>query len=162
MEPPFDKLDGVISTTSGYMGGEKATANYKAVSKGNTKHREVLEVRYDSTKVSFEKLAEVFWGNIDPFDSKGQFCDKGYQYTSALYYETTQEKELALKSLSDAKKMLKEQGEVVTPIEKQNTFYSAEDYHQDYYKKNPLRYKFYRFNCGRDKRLRAVWGKGKS
>jgi peptide-methionine (S)-S-oxide reductase len=158
MEPPYDKLDGVISTTSGYSGGSQANANYHDVSSGDTGHYEVVRVEYDPAKVSYKNLLDVFWRNIDPLDAEGQFCDKGLQYRAAIFYGNDEEKRLAEASKAelDASKRLK--APIVTEILPTKTFYTAEDYHQDYYTKNPLKYKFYRFNCRRDARLDEVWG----
>ena len=156
MEPPFDKIDGVISTISGYTGGQKANPTYEEVSAGTTGHFESVKVEYDPTKVTYEKLLEVYWPNVDPFDSSGQFCDKGDQYRSAIFYGNEKEKELAEAS---KKQMAAKLGKPIeTQILPASQFYPAEDYHQDYYKKNPLKYKFYRYGCGRDARLAAVWG----
>lgn len=158
MEPPYDKLDGVISTTSGYTGGSEANATYDNVSSGDTGHYEVVRIEYDPAKVSYKKLLDVFWRNIDPLDADGQFCDKGPQYRAAIFYSNDEEKRLAEASKAelDASKRLGQP--IVTEILPAKTFYAAEDYHQDYYTKNPLRYKFYRFNCRRDARLDEVWG----
>ncbi len=158
MEPPYDKLDGVIATTSGYTGGTKQNPTYEEVSGGRTGHFEALQVRYDPKKVSYEKLLEVFWRNIDPTDEYGQFCDKGAQYRSAIFYHDEEQQQLAgqSKSALEASKPFKEP--VVTEILPAAQFYPAEEYHQDYYQKNPVRYKFYRGGCGRDRRLEAVWG----
>lgn len=156
MEPPFDKLEGVISTTSGYSGGHTENPTYKSTSAGTTGHYEVLEVVYDSDKVSYEKLLEVFWKNIDPFDARGQFCDKGPQYRAAIFTNNDEEKELATKSKQALQTKLKDKAVVVTEILPVKKFYAAEEYHQNYYQKNPLRYKYYRHGCGRDKRLKQV------
>jgi peptide-methionine (S)-S-oxide reductase len=158
MEPPFDKTEGVISTTSGYTGGSKADPTYQEVSAGVTGHYEAIKVEYDPSKVSYEKLLEVFWPNVDPFDSSGQFCDKGGQYRAAIFYGSDEEKRLAEASLAAIAQKLGQK--VVTEILPAATFYPAEDYHQDYYVNNPIRYRFYRYNCGRDARLQAVWGSG--
>lgn len=158
LEPPFDSVKGVIATTSGYAGGNKESANYETVSKGQSGHREVLEVTYDPKEVKYEDLLEVFWKNIDPFDTAGQFCDKGEQYTSAIYVDA-KEKELVEQSKQKWEKKLGKK--IATEVLATTTFYPAEEYHQDYYKKNPVRYKFYRYQCGRDQRLKEVWGKAK-
>jgi len=156
MEPPFDVLPGVISTTSGYTGGRVANPTYEAVSSGGTGHAEAVEVRYDPAKISYERLLAVFWRNIDPFAKDRQFCDRGDQYRSAIFYRDDEQKRLAEAS----KHALEEQlgKPFVTEIERARHFYRAEGYHQDYYEKNPVRYKFYRYNCGRDQRLEEVWG----
>lgn len=158
MEPPFDKLDGVISTTSGYSGGAGANPTYDDVSSGDTGHYEVVRVEYDPAKVSYKKLLDVFWRNVDPLDADGQFCDKGPQYRAAIFYGNDEEKRLAEASKAELDASKRLGGPVVTEILPAATFYAAEDYHQDYYTKNPLRYKFYRFNCRRDARLDEVWG----
>ncbi len=157
MEPPFDKLDGVISTTSGYIGGRTSNPTYEKVSTGVTGHAEVVQVVYDPKKVSYEKLLEVFWRNIDPADAGGQFCDKGNQYRSGIFFHTDEQRRLAEQSkaaLAKAKSF-----KFTTEIVSATEFYAAEEYHQDYYKKNPIRYKFYRSGCGRDQRLEKLWGK---
>lgn len=161
MEPPYDEYlnKGVIDVKSGYSGGTKSNPTYEEVSAGITGHKEVVEVTYDPQKISYEKLLEIFWRNVDPLDSAGQFCDKGDQYQSAIFYSSNEEKVEAEKSLLAIKERLKKKGQIVTQILPAKTFYPAEEYHQEFYKKNPLRYKFYRFNCGRDKRLEEVWSK---
>ncbi|WP_448188060.1 peptide-methionine (S)-S-oxide reductase MsrA [Azospirillum sp. sgz301742] len=156
MEPPFDKLDGVASTTSGYTGGSVANPTYQQVSAGRTGHAEAVQVRYDPAKVSYAKLLEVFWHNIDPVDAGGQFCDRGNQYRSAIFVGNDEEKRLAEQSKEEVAARLKQK--IATEIVPATTFYPAEDYHQDYYQKNPIRYHYYRYSCGRDKRLEAVWG----
>lgn len=158
MEPPFDKLDGVLSTTSGYTGGQKINPTYKQVSAGTTGHLEAVQVVYDPARVSFEKLVDVFWHNIDPTTPDRQFCDRGQQYGSALFYHDAGQEKVARASLAALKKDKPFKADIVTPIRKAETFYPAEDYHQDYYKKNPIRYKFYRYSCGRDNRLDKLWG----
>jgi peptide-methionine (S)-S-oxide reductase len=158
MEPPYDKLDGVLATTSGYAGGDKADPTYQEVSAGGTGHAEVVQITYDPAKVSYEALLEVFWRNIDPLDAGGQFCDRGDQYRTAIFVHDEEQRQLAEAS----KQALVDSGRfeqpIVTEIAAAGPFYPAEDYHQDYYEKNPLRYKFYRWNCGRDQRLAEVWG----
>ncbi|MFL0810973.1 MAG: peptide-methionine (S)-S-oxide reductase MsrA [Agarilytica sp.] len=160
MEPPFDKLEGVTATISGYSGGNESDADYKSVSAGKTAHVEVIKVEYDPEKINYETLLEVFWRNVDPFDGQGQFCDKGAQYKSYVYFANEKERLAALASLDEVKKQLQASGKVIaTELRERTPFYSAEAYHQDYYQKNPIRYKFYRTRCGRDARLKAVWGK---
>jgi len=159
MEPPFDKLDGVKATVSGYTGGHVKNPDYKSVSRGRTGHYEVIEITYDSNKVSYEELLDVFWRNIDPLDAKGQFCDKGPQYLSGIFVANDTEREAAQKSRDALQASGVLPGEIVTEILDAAKFYKAEDYHQNYYKKNPLRYKYYRNGCGRDKRLEQLWGK---
>lgn len=156
MEKPFDKIDGVISTISGYTGGHTDNPTYKQTSTGTTGHYEALQVEYDAEKVSYEKLLEVFWKNIDPFDAKGQFCDKGPQYRAAIFTNNEKEKKLAAKSKEALQEKLAGKAIIVTEILPAKQFYDAEDYHQDYYKKNPVRYNYYRYGCGRDKRLEEV------
>ena len=158
MEPPYDKLDGVISTTSGYTGGEVVDPTYEQVSAGGTGHAEVVRVVYDPTKVSYEKLLDVFWHNIDPTQSDGQFCDRGDQYRSAIFYHDEQQKQQAEASLADLRQTKPFEEPIVTEITAAGPFYPAEDYHQDYYEKNPIQYKFYRWSCGRDEQLADVWG----
>jgi peptide-methionine (S)-S-oxide reductase len=158
MEPPFDKLEGVVSTTSGYTGGQKKNPTYQEVSAGGTGHTEAVQVVYDPNKIGYEKLLEVFWRNVDPLDPKGQFCDKGNQYRTGVFYHDERQRELAEAS----KRALENSGRLKSPIVTQivpaSEFYPAEAYHQDYYQKNPVRYKFYRLNCGRDQRLEQLWG----
>jgi peptide-methionine (S)-S-oxide reductase len=156
MEPPFDELPGVISTTSGYTGGHVANPSYEAVSAGRTGHAEVVEIRYDPSQIGYAELLDVFWHNIDPFAKDRQFCDRGSQYRSAIFYLDAEQERLARAS---AKRVAAELGAAVaTEITAAAAFYPAEDYHQDYYRKNPLRYKYYRFSCGRDQRLAEIWG----
>jgi peptide-methionine (S)-S-oxide reductase len=159
MEPPFDKLKGVISTTSGYTGGYKQNPTYEEVSAGGTGHAEAVQVIYDPHSISYAQLLEVFWHNIDPLTSNRQFCDKGNQYRSAIFYHSEEQKRLAEQS----KKALEEsrgfKRPIVTELVPASEFYPAEEYHQDYYLKNPIRYKFYRYTCGRDQRLEELWGK---
>jgi peptide-methionine (S)-S-oxide reductase len=159
MQPPFEKLKGVISTTAGYTGGWKKDPTYEAVSSGTTGHAESVQVVYDPTRITYKKLLEVFWHNIDPVAVDRQFCDTGRQYRSAIFYHDETQHRLA----EESKKALEASGRfhrpIATEIVKASTFYPAEAYPQDYYKKNPIRYKFYRFSCGRDKRLQEVWGK---
>ncbi|MGE5526709.1 MAG: peptide-methionine (S)-S-oxide reductase MsrA [Rhodospirillaceae bacterium] len=159
MEPPYDKLPGVISTTSGYMGGKTKNPTYEQVSTGRTGHAEVVQVAYDPKVVSYEKLLEVFWRNIDPTQRDGQFCDHGSQYRTAIFYHDEEQRRLAEASKAALAKSKPFKGDIVTQIAKAEEFYPAEDYHQDFYKKNPTRYKFYRAGCGRDARLTELWGK---
>jgi len=156
MEPPFDELDGVISTTSGYIGGKTKNPTYEQVSTGSTGHAEALQVIYDPKKIAYEKLLEVFWRNIDPLAANGQFCDLGSQYRSAIFYHDGNQKSAAEKSKKAVQGRFKQP--VATEITAATVFYPAEDYHQDYYKKNPLRYKLYSHGCGRAQRLEVVWG----
>lgn len=161
MEPPFDKLPGVIATRSGYMGGSTVNPTYEQVSSGGSGHFEVLEVEYDPSKVTYSSLLDVFWRNIDPYDDEGQFCDKGSQYKSAVFFANETEKEQYSKSIEGLKAAGIQTENIKTKILPASVFYPAEEYHQDYYKKNPIRYKYYRTSCGRDKRLKAVWGQVK-
>jgi peptide-methionine (S)-S-oxide reductase len=158
MEPPYDKLEGVVSTTSGYTGGKTAEPTYEEVSMGGTGHAEAVKVVYDPAKVGYAELLNIFWHNIDPLTANAQFCDHGSQYRSAIFYVNEEQERLARKS----KQTLENSGwfdrPIVTEIAPASEFYPAEDYHQDYYEKNPLRYKFYRYTCGRDQRLEEVWG----
>ena len=159
MEPPYDKLPGVIATTSGYMGGKTKNPTYEQVSSGRTGHTEVVQVTYDPKLVSYEKLLEVFWRNIDPTQKDGQFCDHGSQYRTAIFYHTDEQRKLAEASRAAVVKTKPFKGEIVTPVQAAEEFWPAEDYHQDFYKKNAARYKFYRSGCGRDARLIELWGK---
>ena len=161
MEPPFEKLAGVSEVISGYTGGQKENPTYEEVSAGKTGHLEAVEVIYDPAKVSYSELLDVFWRQIDATDPGGQFVDRGSQYRSAIFYHSKEQKELAEKSRNDLQRSGKFQKPIVTEILPASKFYRAEDYHQDYYKKNPIRYKFYRFNSGRDRFLKKVWGDGK-
>lgn len=162
MEGPFDKLTGVISTTSGYTGGHTKNPTYKQTSSGKTGHTEAVQIVYDPTQVSYEKLLDVFWRNIDPTTPDQQFCDRGNQYRSEIFYHDDEQKRLAEASKSALEKNKPFKNPIVTQINMASTFYAAEDYHQDYYIKNPIRYKYYRYGCGRDKRLEELWGKDKS
>ena len=158
MEPPFDKLDGVLATISGYIGGSTADPSYEQVSAGDTGHVEAVQVTYDPAKVSYEELLEVFWRNVDPIDAGGQFCDRGDQYRTAIFVHDEEQRRLAEASKQALEGSGRFEQPIVTEIEQAGPFYPAEDYHQDYYEKNPLRYKFYRWNCGRDARLEQLWG----
>jgi len=158
MEPPFDKLDGVISTTSGYTGGSKKDPTYEEVSDGGTGHAESVEVVYDPSRISYEKLLDVFWHNVDPTTPDRQFCDKGRQYRTAIFYHDDTQKRLAEESKAALERAGKLPGPIVTEIVAAGPFWPAEEYHQDYYKKNPVRYRYYRYGCGRDARLRELWG----
>jgi peptide-methionine (S)-S-oxide reductase len=158
MEPPYDKLDGVVSTTSGYMGGTVKNPTYAQVSSGVTGHTEVVQVVYDPKKVSYEKLLEVFWKNIDPTVKDRQFCDVGTQYRTSIFVHGDEQRAAAEKSkaLLATNKPFKDP--IVTPVVAATEFWPAEDYHQDYYIKNPTRYNYYRTGCGRDARLKSLWG----
>jgi len=156
MEPPFERLKGVVSVTSGYTGGRVDKPTYEQVSDGYTGHREAVEVVYDPAQISYQQLLDVFWHNVDPLDNSGQFCDHGGQYRTAIFWHDGDQKRLA--EASKQAVGVKFHHDVFTDILPAAAFYRAEEYHQDYYKKNPLRYKFYRFNCGRDQRLKELWG----
>jgi peptide-methionine (S)-S-oxide reductase len=156
MEPPFDKLDGVVSTTSGYTGGHTANPTYEQVSAGKTGHAEAVEIAYDPRKISYAELLDVFWRNIDPLTANAQFCDTGSQYRSGIFVHDDTQRRLAEDSKAVVAARLRKP--VVTEIVAASKFWPAEDYHQDYYKKNPIRYKFYRASCGRDRRLEELWG----
>ena len=158
MEPPFDKLDGVISTTSGYTSGHKRNPTYREVSAGVTGHTEAIQIIFDPDKISYDELLKVFWKNIDPVAVDRQFCDSGSQYRSGIYYLNESQESAARQSLQQLENNKPFKGAIATEIVAASTFYSAEDYHQDYYQKNPLRYKYYRFSCGRDNRLDELWG----
>jgi len=157
VEADFDKVDGVVSTTSGYIGGKIANPTYQQVSAGGTGHAEAVEVVYDPARVSYEKLLDVFWHNIDPLVKDRQFCDHGDQYRTAIFVHDDDQRRLAEATKKTVEARFKQT--VYTEITAAGPFYKAEDYHQDYYSKNPVRYKFYRFNCGRDQRLEELWGK---
>ena len=159
MEPPYDEIPGVNSTTSGYIGGQKKNPTYEEVSSGRTGHTEAVQVVYDPKKVTYQQLLDIFWPNIDPTTPNAQFCDHGSQYRSGIFYHNEEQMRLALASRDKVERTKRFREPIVTEISKATTFYVAEDYHQDYYKKNPLRYKFYRTNCGRDQRLEQLWGK---
>ena len=160
MEGPFDKLDGVISTVSGYSGGAKKNPTYEEVSRGSTGHAEVVQITFDPKKISYKELLKVFWLNIDPTTKDRQFCDVGSQYRTAIYYHSPEQKKHAEDSKAELEKNKSFDGGIVTEITDASEFYPAEDYHQDYYRKNPLRYKSYRMGCGRDRRLKELWGEG--
>jgi len=158
MEPPFDALDGVLSTTSGYIGGETSKPSYKQVSAGDSGHAEAVRVIYDPTKISYAALLDVYWRNIDPLAVGRQFCDIGDQYRSAIFAHDDEQEKLARASREAIASSGKLEGRIVTEIVKGGEFWPAEEYHQDYYQKNPVRYKFYRYSCGRDRRLAEIWG----
>ena len=157
MEAVFQPLNGVISVESGYMGGKKAKANYKSVSRGDSGHYEVVEIRYDSDKISYTKLLDTFWRNIDPLDNQGQFYDKGEQYQTVIFYHNTKQKELALSSKRNLNALKRFSGKIATKIKPSKEFFKAEDYHQDYFKRNTLQYQMYKKASGRDKYLRQLW-----
>ena len=156
MEKPFDELEGVISTVSGYAGGHLEDPSYQDVTAGGSGHAEVVQVTYDPDTVSYATLLEVFWRNVDPFDAGGQFCDRGSSYRTGIFYHSAEQARLARRSKREMSRRFSRG--IVTEIDTLETFYPAEDYHQNYYKRNPVRYRFYRTSCGRDRRLEAVWG----
>lgn len=158
MEPPFDKLPGVTATISGYIGGRVANPTYEQVSAGGTGHTEAVQVSYDPTTISYAALLEVFWRNVDPVAVDRQFCDVGDQYRSAIFTLDAEQRRLADASKLELQASGRFDQPIATEIVAASTFYPAEDYHQDYYTRNPLRYKYYRSRCGRDQRLEQVWG----
>ncbi len=157
MEYPFDKIDGVISTTSGYIGGHKDNPTYEEVCSGETGHTEAVEVVYDPNKVNYEQLLQIFWRNIDPLAKNRQFCDIGSQYRTAIFYHDAAQKKAAEASLEELNRSGRFQQPIVTEIVAATTFYPAEEYHQEYYKKSPIRYQVYRSGSGRDGRLKELW-----
>ncbi len=159
MEKPFDQIPGVFETISGYTGGALEDPSYGQVSSGQTGHAEAVQVVYDPKTVSYETLLDTFWTNVDPVDSGGQFCDRGSQYRTEIFYHSAAQKNAAEASKQALTESQTLNRPIVTPITQVTEFYPAEDYHQDYYLKNPLHYKAYRFSCGRDQRLAKVWGK---
>jgi peptide-methionine (S)-S-oxide reductase len=159
METPFEELDGVSAVISGYTGGRKPSPTYEEVSAGGTAHAEAVEVVYDPSKISYEKLLEIFWRNVDPLQANGQFCDHGTQYRSAIFYRDEEQRKAAEESKHKLEEQPRFKGKIVTQIVPTSTFYPAEEYHQDFYKKNPVRYHMYRTGCGRDARLKEIWGK---
>jgi peptide-methionine (S)-S-oxide reductase len=156
MEPPFEKIPGVASVTSGYTGGQKVNPSYEEVSAGGTGHAESVDIVYDPAKVTYAQLLDVFWHNVDPTQGDGQFCDHGHQYRTAIFYHDAEQKRLAEESREKVQARL--QKPVVTEIVAASRFYPAEEYHQDFYRKNPVRYYTYRSGCGRDRRLKELWG----
>jgi peptide-methionine (S)-S-oxide reductase len=161
MQPPFEKLDGVLKTTVGYTGGTTANPTYRQVSAGGTGHAEAVEIVFDPARVSYEKLLDVFWHNIDPLAKDRQFCDTGDQYRSAIFVHDEAQRRAAEASLKAIETSGRLKGRIETQIVPASTFYAAEDNHQDYHSKNPAKYSFYRWNCGRDARLEALWGVAK-
>jgi peptide-methionine (S)-S-oxide reductase len=159
VESDFDSVPGVTRTVSGYTGGHVDNPSYKQVSSDTTGHREAVQIYYDPQRVTYADLLEIFWRSVDPTDAGGQFCDRGKSYTTAVFVNSARQRRLAEAS----KRTLQQSGllsqPVVTSIESAGPFYTAENYHQDYYEKNPLRYRFYRFSCGRDDRIETLWGK---
>ena len=158
MEPPFDKIDGVISTTSGYTSGHKKNPTYSEVSAGSTGHTEAVQIIFDPAKITYAELLNVYWKNIDPVAVDRQFCDSGNQYRSGIYYLGETQESAAKQSLQQLQQNKPFEETIATEIKPASTFYPAEDYHQDYYQKNPVRYNYYRYICGRDQRLSELWG----
>lgn len=156
MEHPFDELSGVTNTTSGYMGGVVESPSYQQVSSGTTGHAEVVQIEYDTDIISYDNLLDTFWHNVDPLDARGQFCDKGSQYRSIVFYHDDNQRQLAEESKQAIDNLFAQS--VATEILPAATFYPAEDYHQNYYQTHPARYRLYRFGCGRDQRLAELWG----
>jgi peptide-methionine (S)-S-oxide reductase len=157
MQKPFDNTEGVLDTEVGFTGGHLQNPSYKQVSSGGTGHLEVIQVTYDPSQVSYDELLSIFWVNVDPTDAGGQFCDRGSEYTTAIFARNDQQKQLAEQSLNALQASNILEKTIVTPIRQAQTFYPAEQYHQDYYLKNPIRYNYYRYRCGRDNRLNALW-----
>lgn len=157
MEPPFESLPGVLSVTSGYMGGHTRNPSYREVSAGGTGHAEAVEIIYDPAIISYKRLLDIFWHNIDPVAYNSQFCDSGSQYRSAIFYHSSTQERTAKESKKNLENSQFIRGSIATEITAASRFYPAEEYHQDYYKKNPLRYKYYRISCGRDDRLKEIW-----
>ncbi|HKK32679.1 MAG TPA: peptide-methionine (S)-S-oxide reductase MsrA [Desulfomicrobiaceae bacterium] len=157
MEPPFDKKEGVVQTESGYTGGHVSNPSYEQVSSGGTGHTEAIRITFDPGRISYEELLEIFWRNIDPLDKGGQFCDRGDQYRSGIFPNSEKQLRAALASRAEISRKLGK--EAVTEITLLEEFHPAEEYHQDYSRKNPVRYKFYRYGCGRDARLKELWGR---
>jgi len=160
MEGPFADLPGVLSVTSGYTGGQKKNPTYEEVSSGTTGHAESIQVIYDPTKLTYEHLLDVFWHNIDPLSGYGQFCDHGTQYRSAIFYLSEAQRLAAEESKRKLEENPKFAGKILTQIVPATAFYPAEEYHQHFYRKNPIRYHEYRQGCGRDRRLKELWGTG--
>lgn len=159
VEEAFDKVEGVVETTSGFTGGGVADPTYDQVSTGATGHTEAVRVRYDPSAVEYETLLDTFWRNVDPTDAGGQFCDRGDQYRSGIFVHSERQRELAAASKRELQNGPDAPAPIVTPIEDAGSFYPAEEYHQNYYRKNPLRYRYYKNACGRADRLEALWGK---
>ena len=158
MEAPFDKLPGVVSVTVGYTGGQVKNPTYAQVSAGGTGHAESVQIGYDPAKIGYDKLLEVFWRNIDPTVKDRQFCDVGHQYRSAIFFHSPEQQAVAFRSRAALEKSKPFAAPVITEIVPASEFYPAEEYHQHYYKKNPIRYTYYRSSCGRDRRLKELWG----
>ncbi len=159
MEHPFDEIPGVISTTSGYTGGHQDNPTYQQVSSGSTGHTEAIEIVFDPSLVSYEQLLDVYWRNSDPTTANRQFCDSGSQYRPGIFYHNKTQRMSAERSKQKIIQHKDFEADVITEITPASTFWTAEEYHQNYYLKNPIRYKYYRYNCGRDQRLEQLWGK---
>ena len=157
-ETAFEGVPGVVAVISGYTGGQAPNPTYEQVSSGVTGHAESVQVIYDPSKISYEKLLDIFWHNVDPFQANGQFCDHGNQYRSAIFFKDEGERKAAEASKARLESDARFKGKIVTQIVPASTFYPAEEYHQDFYKKNPVRYHTYRTGCGRDARLKEIWG----
>ena len=158
MEAPFDQLEGVVSVTSGYTGGSLKNPTYQQVSAGRSGHAEAVQIVFDPARISYSRLLTIFWHNIDPTVKDRQFCDSGHQYRSGIFYHSEQQRRAALQSRAALDRTKSFRGPIVTEIVAAAEFYPAEEYHQHYYKKNPLRYSYYRSSCGRDRRLKELWG----
>jgi peptide-methionine (S)-S-oxide reductase len=158
LEADFDKVPGVLETISGYTGGHVANPTYEQVSAGGTGHAESVKVVYDPSKVSYRELVDFFWHHVDPTQENGQFCDHGHQYRTAIFYGSEEQREIAERSRVELERTKPFPGDIVTEIVPAGPFYPAEEYHQDYYEKNPIRYKYYRWRCGRDQRIEELWG----
>jgi len=158
MQPAYDEVPGVVATRVGYTGGKTVNPAYEAVSAGGTGHAESIEVTYDPKKISYRKLLDIFWHNVDPTTADREFCDVGRQYRTAIFFHNAEQEREANQSRAELEKTKPFKAPIVTEIVPASTFYPAEDYHQEYYKKNPIRYRFYRYNCGRDQRLHELWG----
>lgn len=161
IEADYEKLDGVIEAVSGYAGGHVENPTYKQVSAGNSGHIEVVKITYDSSELNFSQILDYFWRHIDPTRNDGQFCDTGSQYRPAIFYQNNIQRQQAILSTQEIKKTKPFTDPIKVELIEAGTFYPAETYHQDYYKKNPYRYKFYRYNCGRDARITELWGKAR-
>ena len=159
MEHPFDEMNGVISTTSGYIGGHQDQPTYQQVSSGSTGHTEAVQILFDPAKISYDQLLEIYWRNSDPTTANRQFCDVGSQYRPGIFYHNIEQQHLAQASKESIQQNKSFPEDIITEITSADTFWPAEEYHQDYYIKNPIRYKFYRYNCGRDQRLEQLWEK---
>ncbi len=159
VEADFDKVEGVLATVSGFMGGTTKNPTYNQVTAGGTGHLEVVQVTFDPKKVSYQKLVDYFWRHVDPHDAGGQFCDRGESYATAIFAHSPEQRQIALASKEKLEKSGFLKQPIVTPIRDSGAFTAAEDYHQDFYKKSPIRYKTYRYGCGRDARVEQIWGK---